>query len=336
VNDYERYELGDLALQGGQTLYGATLAFKTYGTLNAARRNVIVFPTHYRGTHEDNEWLIGPGKALDTERYFVVCPNLFGNGLSSSPSNTAGPQGRGGFPYVTVFDNVAAQYRLLRERFDVTKIALAVGFSMGAQQAYHWAVRYPDLVERIVPFCGSARTSPHNIVFLDGVKAALTADPVFADGWYEAPPRTGLRAAGQVWAGWGRSQAFYREERWREAGYRSREEFVREFYLESFAAEDANDLLAVLWTWQHADVSDDPQFGGDLARALGSVTARALVMPSATDLYFPPADSALEVSLLPSAELCQIPSVWGHGAGANANPIDAAFVDRQIARWLAT
>jgi homoserine O-acetyltransferase/O-succinyltransferase len=336
VHDYERYELGDLPLQRGQTLHGATLAFKTYGTLDAARANVIVFPTHYGGTHEDNEWLIGPGKALDTDRYFVVCPNLFGNGLSSSPSNTAGPQGRGGFPNVTVYDNVAAQHRLLRERFDVQKIVLAVGFSMGAQQAYHWAVRHPELVERIVPFCGSARTAPHNIVFLDSVKAALTADPAFAGGGYEAPPTTGLRTAGAVWAGWGRSQAFYREERWREQGYSSREDYVRETYLESFAERDANDMLAMLWTWQQADVSDDPRFGGDLSRALASVTARALVMPSATDLYFPPEDSMLEVRHLPHAELCPIPSVWGHGAGGNANSVDAAFVDRQIARWLAT
>lgn len=336
VNDYERYELGDLPLQSGQTLNAATLAFKTYGKLDAARGNVIVFPTHYRGTHEENEWLIGPGKALDPERYFIVCPNLFGNGLSSSPSNTAGPQGRGGFPNVTVHDNVTAQHRLLRERFDVTKVVLVVGFSMGAQQAYHWAVRYPDLVERIVPFCGSARTAPHNVVFLDSVKAALTADQTFADGWYEAPPLTGLRAAGHVWAGWGRSQTFYREERWREQGYASRDEFVRESYLESFAQEDANDLLAMLWTWRNADVSDDPRFDRDLARALGTITARALVMPSASDLYFPPEDSALEVRHLQRAELCQIPSIWGHGAGGNANAVDAAFIDRQIARWLAS
>lgn len=334
MNDYEQFELGDLLLQSGQTLHDATLAFKTYGTLDAARANAVVFPTHYRGTHEDNEWLIGPGKALDPDRYFIVCPNLFGNGVSSSPSNTPGPQGRGGFPNVSVGDNVAAQHRLLRERFDVTNIALALGFSMGAQQAYHWAVHYPDLVERVAPFCGSARTAPHNAVFLDGVKAALTADQSFANGWYESPPVSGLRAAGTVWAGWGRSQTFYREERWREAGYPSREDYVRETYLESWAQQDANDALAMMWTWRHADVSDDPRFGGDLAKALGSITARALVMPSATDLYFPPEDSVLEVRHLQRAELCVIPSVWGHGAGGNSNPADAAFVDRQIARWL--
>jgi homoserine O-acetyltransferase len=335
VLDYERYELGDLPLQNGQTLRDATLAYKTHGTLNAERTNVIVFPSHYSGTHEDNEWLIGPGKALDTDRYFVVCPNLFGNGLSSSPSNTPGPQGRDGFPHVSVYDNVAAQHRLLRERFDVAKIAAVVGFSMGAQQAYHWAARHPELVERIVPFCGSARTSQHNAIFLDGIAAALTTDAAFAGGRYETPPMTGLRAVGQVWAGWGRSQAFYREERWRELGYDSCEAFVRESYLEGFAEHDANDLLAMLRTWRHADVAGDPRFGGDLAKTLGSVTARALVMPCTTDLYFPPEDSELEVRLLPHAELCPIPSVWGHSAGGNSNAADAAFIDRQIARWLA-
>jgi homoserine O-acetyltransferase len=335
VNDCARFALGDLPLASGGALRAASLAYKTYGTLNRERTNVVVFPTAYGGTHADNEWLIAPGMALDPERWFVVCPNLFGGGLSSSPSNTPGAQGGAGFPNLTVYDNVAAQHRLLRENFDVRSIALVVGFSMGAQQAYHWACAFPELVERIAPICGSARTAEHNIVFLDGIRAALTTDPAWLEGRYVAPPVAGLRAVGAVWAGWGRSQAFYREERWRDAGFASRDAFVAAQYTDAFAVADANDLLAMLWTWRHADISADPRFNGDFARALAAIRARAIVMPSTTDLYFPPEDSQLEVRGLTRAELAPIVSILGHAAGGGGNAGEDAFIDAQVARLLA-
>jgi homoserine O-acetyltransferase len=332
---HDLFDLGDLPLQSGEVLRDAKLAYKTHGTLNAERTNIVVFPTAYGGTHLDNEWMIAPGKALDPARWFVVCPNLFGGGLSSSPSNTPGEQGRGAFPHVGVYDNVAAQYRLIHERFNVRKIALVTGFSMGAQQAFHWGCAHPELVERIAPFCGSARTAEHNIVFLDSIKAVLTADPAWKDGWYNEPPIAGLRAVGSVWAAWGRSQTFYRQERWRDLGITSRDAFVHERYVESFAEGDANDLLAMLWTWRHADISANERFNRDFERALRSITARALVMPSETDLYFPPEDSEIEVASMPNAQLVRIPSIFGHGAGGNSNPEDSAFIDAEVARLLA-
>jgi homoserine O-acetyltransferase len=333
--DFELFDLGDLALQSGETLYAARLAYKIHGTLNRERTNAVVFPTAYGGTHADNEWLIGAGKALDPAQWFVACPNLFGGGLSSSPSNTTGAQGGAGFPHVTVYDNVAAQYRLLRERLGVERIALAVGFSMGAQQAYHWGCAHPDLVERIAPICGSARTAQHNIVFLDGIKAALTADPAFDGGRYASPPLTGLRAVGSVWAGWGRSQTFYREERWREEGFASRDAFVQTNYIDSFAQADANNLLAMLWTWRHADISAVAPFHGDFARALAAITARAFVMPATTDLYFPPEDSQIETRGMPRAEYVPITSNLGHAAGGGMDGPESAFIAAQVARLLA-
>jgi len=163
--DYQIFELGDVALQSGLTLRNAQLAYKTYGRLNAARSNVIVYPTSYGAQHYDTEWLIRPGRALDPERYFIIIPNMFGNGLSSSPSNVGPPHDRGRFPGVTVADNVRMQHRLLREQLGIERVALVYGWSMGGQQAYHWAALYPEMVERIAVVCGSARTAPHNHVF---------------------------------------------------------------------------------------------------------------------------------------------------------------------------
>ncbi len=336
VADHEIFELGDVVLRSGATLRGARLAYKTYGNLNGAKSNAVVYPTRFGGRHSDNEWLMGEGMALDPKEYFVVVPNMLGNGLSSSPSNTPPPYGRARFPQVTVYDNVAAQHRLVTERLGIESLALVVGYSMGAQQTFQWGASYPGMVERIFPFCGSARTSPHNFVFLEGVKAALTADAAFKAGWYDEPPTTGLRAFARVYAGWALSQAFYREGVYLEHGYSSLEDYLIAFWEGNYVGKDANDLLAMLWTWQHADVGATPGFDGNLDAALGAIGAKAIVMPGETDLYFPPEDNEYEVSRMPNAELRPIPSIWGHFAGSGRNPEDVRFVDDALRELLAT
>jgi homoserine O-acetyltransferase/O-succinyltransferase len=209
----------------------------------------------------------------------------------------------------------------------VRRIALAVGWSMGAQQAYQWAALYPELVERLAPICGSAKTAPHNYVFLEGMRAALTADAAWNDGWYDEPPARGLRALGRAWAGWALSQTFYREERFRDLGYASLEDFLVGYWESLYLARDANNILAMIWTWQHADLSANPLYEADYARALRTIQARTIVLPGRTDLYFPPEDSAIEVEHLRNAELRVIPSVWGHYAGGGKDPADTRFVD---------
>jgi homoserine O-acetyltransferase len=331
--DYDRFNLGDVTLQSGATLPNATLAYRTYGALNAGRDNVVVLPTFYGGDHVDNEIMMAPGRAIDPARYFVIVPNMFGNGRSSSPSNTPAPLARAAFPHVTLYDNVVCQHRLLTERLGITHVRLVAGFSMGAQQAFHWGALFPDMVQAIAPICGSAKTSPHNIVFLEGVKAALTADGAFADGWYGAPPEKGLEAFGRVYAGWVYSQDFYRDAEYRALGLESIEDVLRAS-VNRYRVRDANNLLAMLWTWQHADISANPRYGGHLAKALGAITARAIVMPGATDLYFRVRDNELEVPHMPHAELRPIPSTWGHSAGRGFNPADNAFIDAALRELL--
>ena len=333
--DYQVFDLGNLVLQSGATLRGAWLAYETYGELNAAKDNVIVFPTFYGGQHYQNEAIIRPGQALDPSKYFIVVPNMMGNGLSSSPSNTPSPYDRARFPGVSLYDNVSSQHRLVTERFGIEKIALVVGWSMGAQQTYQWGSLYPDMVERIAPICGSAKTSRHNFVFLEGVKAALTADDAWANGWYEKQPLKGLRAMGRVYAGWAVSQAFYREEVYRDIGYSSLEDYLVAFWEGRRLEADANNFLAMLWTWQNADISANDIYQHDFVRALGSIKAKAIVMPGRTDLYFPPEDNAYEVSHMPNAEFRPIESIWGHLAGGPGfNPTDAAFVDEALKELL--
>src|SRR6202047_5258627 len=129
---YQIFELGNVRLQRGATLRDCKLAYKTFGKMSAAKDNVIVYPTWYSGQHYDNEWLVGPGMALDPDKYFIIIPNMLGNGLSSSPSNMPAPYNGSRFPRVTACDNVRLQHRLVTEKFGVKKLALVTGWSMGA------------------------------------------------------------------------------------------------------------------------------------------------------------------------------------------------------------
>ena len=336
MTDAVRHDFGAVTLQSGITLPEAQITYQTYGELNPARDNVIVYPTSYGAHHTDIEWTIGPGRPLDPERYFIIIPNMLCNGLSSSPSNTAAPLDRGRFPLVTTLDNVRLQARLLEDAFGVERIAMVYGWSMGGQQAYHWAAAFPDRVARMVCLCGSARTAPHNKVFLEGVRAALMADAAFQDGWFSAPPVRGLRAFGRLYAGWALSHAFYRETRWADLGYGSHEDFLNRYWEANFSRRDANDLLAQSAIWMQSDIADNALYGGDLDAALGAITAKALIMPGDHDLYFRVEDNRREVAKMPNATLKVIPSLWGHRAGnPSQSPTDDAFINEAVFDLLA-
>jgi homoserine O-acetyltransferase len=326
------FSAGDLTLESGAVLRDARLSWKSFGTLSPRRDNVIVYPTSFAAQHADIQWLIGPDGILDPTRWFIVIPDMFGNGLSSSPSNDPS------YPaLVTAACNVTTQRRFLRETFGIERIACVYGWSMGAQQAYHWAALFPDEVERAIVCCGSARTAPHNRVFLEGLRAILEAAPEYAGaGRFRGKPEAALRAFGRVYAGWALSQDFYREDLHRTAfATADLEDFIATNWDSRFAMRDPANLMAHLATWQAGDISVGA-YGGDLAAALNAIRARVLLMPGETDLYFRVADNALELRHLRHAELVPIPSIWGHIAGnPQRNPADARFLREQVARWLA-
>ena len=330
------FDAGDVGLQSGEVLPAAKLAYETYGTLNAAKDNVVLLPTFYPGTHHRNEGFFGSGRAIDPARHFVISVNLFGNGLSSSPSNTPPPYDGPRFPKVTLYDNVACQQRLLEEVLGIERVRLVAGWSMAGCQSYQWAAQFPDRVDAILPFCASAKTSPHNIVFLEGVKAALLADAAWAEGDYRLPPERGLRAFGRVYAGWAYSQAFYREGLYKRLGFETIEDLLVDWENDHLSNWDANDLLAKLWAWQQGDISANPLYGGDFQQALGAITAKAILIPCTTDLYFPPEDNEIEARFMPNAELRPFKSLWGHCAATPGNePAFAAFLDAALNELLA-
>ena len=335
MNDYSIFEAGNILLQSGRTLRGGQLAYKTYGTLNAEKSNAILYMTSFAAHHYDVDWLIGVGKALDTEKYFVVVPNLFGNGLSSSPSNATEPQNGERWPYFTIADNVKVQNRLLTEVLGITSLELACGWSMGGLQAFQWASYYPSMVKRLAVLCGAAKCSPHNQVFIEGVRATLTTDPAYQNGVFVRRPERALRAMGRNYAAMAMSQTFYRQELWRRAGFSSLEDFLIMSWEANFLKRDANNMLTHLWAWQQANIANNEKYNGDFKAALQAITAKALLMPGTTDLYFQVEDNRLEAEQMPNARLLPIPSEWGHRAGLpSANIEDAVFITKALKELL--
>ncbi|MBN9508641.1 MAG: alpha/beta fold hydrolase [Alphaproteobacteria bacterium] len=332
--DFEIFEASNFVLQKGAVLPKVHLAYKTVGSLNPARDNAVLVPTWYTGTHTDLEtYMVGAGRALDPGKYYIVMTNLLGNGISSSPSNTAAPFERGRFPHVTIYDNVRLQHMLLTSRLDVKTLRLVTGWSMGACQTFEWATQFPDMVRTACPIAGSARTANYNKVFLLALERALTLDPAFNEGFYERPPVAGLRAFATIYAGWGTSEPFYRTEMWQAFGSRNMVEHVSDFWEPFFARCDANNLLSQLRTWRDGDISGNATHRGDFAAALRSIRARAIVMPVDNDRYFPPVDSEYEASQIPGAECRVIRSAWGHMAPMN--PGDVPAIDAALRELLA-
>lgn len=324
----QTFEAADFALQGGETLPAARLVYRTLGTLSPARDNVVLIPSWYSGTDREAELcMVGAGRAIDPARHFVVLANLLSGGVSSSPSNTSAPFEAGRFPRVTLHDNVRLQ-RMLLDSLGIERIRLVAGWSMGGCQAYQWGAQYPGAVDAIAPLCCSARTAQFNKIFLLSLRRALELDPAFEDGFYTRPPVRGLRAFATIYAGWGFSEPFYRTEAFRQFGAATAAEFSARFWEPAFLHHDANDLLALLRCWENGDISAGAPYGGDLDRALGAITARAIVVPCEYDTYFPPSDSHAEVARMPNAECRPINSIWGHMT--LWNPADRPFFDAAL------
>ena len=211
---------------------------------------------------------------------------------------------------------------MITEHLNINKIALVTGWSMAGCQSYQWAAQYPDMVDAILPFCASAKTSEHNFVFLEGVKAALCADPSWNNGNYTSPPIRGLKAFGRVYAGWAFSQSFFREKIYKNLGFNNIEELLVDWENDHANNWDANNLLTKLATWQRNDISFGPQYNNDIKKALQSIRARTILIPCTQDLYFRPEDNFIEVQHIPNAEVRPYDSPLGHCVANPGNDLN--------------
>ena len=311
------FPLGDVPLACGRTIREARIGYLQIGELNAERSNLVLVPSSYGARPEDLAWVAGP--ILDPARWCIVIAGMFGNGVSSSPSHGAMGLAEQGW-LVSHADNVAAQKRLLEERFGVSRLPLIYGWSMGAQQAYQWAVSHPSMVERLCCLCGTARTSPHNRLFLLSLRQALTTDPHWTGSGFSGMPEQGLRTYALIYASWAASQPFFRT-----IAEATVEQHVEECWLPAYRRHDPRDLLAMLDTWLAHDVAA----GGDLPATLAGVKAQTAVVACNRDLYFTVDDMAADAAALPAAQLHVLDSLLGHRAG---NPHSAPAEQQQLRR----
>ena len=189
---HQSFSMGDLRLESGEVIRDFAISYVTHGTLNAERSNAILMVTAISGNHHRLDFMIGPGKALDTNRFFVIATDAIGNGLTTSPSNSR-TQPRMQFPRFSIRDMVASQHRLLTEHLGIYHVAAVIGPSMGGMQALQWGVSHPTFMDSLVAMVPLARTPAWTVAVLDASRQAIMLDPAWNEGNYTAPPERGIR-----------------------------------------------------------------------------------------------------------------------------------------------
>lgn len=274
----ENYNIPSFNFISGPTI-PIRVAYRSY---NPSSPKKVLIPTCYGGRINTTLAFNSPDQCLSSHHVIVVA--MLGNGESSSPSNDAQ------FPKdLDYCDQINAQHELLTKHLGIKELEAVIGFSMGAQQAYHWACMHPLFMKYIVPICGSAKTSLHNYAFLEGPKATLVNSVDYEDGAYRSKgtkPVRGLRGFGRTYCAWALSAPWFRQRLFENFGYDDPEEFIRRQWEDSFESWDAEDLLILARMWQAGDVGKTNK-DGDYLKALEEIEAKVLVMPSRTDTYFP-------------------------------------------------
>lgn len=357
----EYYSIPDFKFACETTLHDLKIAYRSLNP--SSTEGTVLIPTCYAGIINSTlTWTTAPYDSL--AKYHVVVVAMLGNGESASPSNKAMFPEPGELRYQ---DLVNAQHTLLTQHLGIDKLEAVLGFSMGGQQAYHWAVMYPDFMKRVIPICSSARTSPHNYAFLEGPIEALmnSIDYVAVQAMKqkvargedigrnlkEVKPKRGLRAFARGYGAWLTSTHWFRDRLWGKVdgglGFENVEAWMSAREV-GYLGWDADDLLVLARMWQLGDIgtvlpgeNELSQLGGGLGsdeklhKALQSIRAKVLLLPCQTDQYFPPDDSQIEVKYLAQGRCEPIPSVWGHTAGGGANPKDVEWLNKQIQAFMA-
>jgi homoserine O-acetyltransferase/O-succinyltransferase len=335
---HQRHELGDLKLESGEVIRDFSISYVTHGTLNAGKSNAVLMVTAIGGNHHRIDYLIGPGKALDPAKYFIIATDAIGNGLTTSPSNSK-QQPKLKFPRFNMRDMVASQHRLVTEKFGIRKLVTVIGASMGGMQALQWAVSHPDMMESVVPIIPLGRTPAWTTGVLEMLRQGIMSDPKFKGGEYtaDAPPEQGMR----LWSGW-LSGVIVRTPVYQEELYpRGGEDEIK--YLKGvqdggWKRIDAVDWIYQSWAYDAHHVGMTPGFNGDYVKALQAIRARTLILAGSTDLLNPEYDAMFVAKNIAGARYVNINAErpLGHlsGAGTAATPKENELQNREIAAFL--
>jgi homoserine O-acetyltransferase len=326
---HQLYNEGDLKLESGEAIKDFSISYVTHGSLNAQKSNAILMVTAISGNHHRLDFMIGPGKALDTDKYFIISTDAIANGLTTSPSNSK-QQARLAFPKFLIRDMVESQYRLLKEKLGIEHLVAVIGPSMGGLQTLQWGVSHPDFMDALVAIVPLAKTPAWTIAVLEASRKAIMDDPAWKDGNYEAPPEKGIRLWRDIV-----SLLAARTPDMYSAQFKNGLDvlpWMEQQETAALKAFDANDWIYQTWAYQQHDVGTTPGFGGDTAKALASIKARTLILTGTKDLLNPEFEPIERAKNIPNVTMKTISpgSVTGHASAAGLFPADVEFLNREV------
>ncbi len=293
--------IGDLKLESGEVIRDCRLGYRTFGQLNSEKSNAILFPTWFSGTSAQIIPSVGPGKIIDSARYYVVIVDALGDGVSTSPSNSQ-TQPHMKFPKFSIRDMVNSQHEMLTQKLHINHLKAVMGISMGGMQTFQWMVSYPDFLDHAIPIVGSPRLAPFDLVLWETENAAIMSDPSWKNGEYAEQPALALLAGLEGLA--------------IETPEKFNQDTTREKLPEWFAASkkeaaefDANDHIRQSQAMIAHDVS--AIFSGSMDRAAAAVKAKVLVVVSLSDHMVTPGP-ALDFARLLHADVLELTDNCGH------------------------
>jgi homoserine O-acetyltransferase len=323
-NEQKFASLGDFTLEGGQVIHDFKVGYRTFGELNAAKSNAVLFPTWFTGTTKDLVGLVGPGKLADSAKYFVILVDAIGDGVTSSPSNSvAQPHMR--FPRFSIRDMVHSQHELLTRELKITHLRAVMGISMGGMQTFQWMVSYPEFMDKAIPIMGSPRLTSYDLLLWTAELHAIEADADWKNGGYTSPPAAAMKTVGDIHS-LNLTTPQYRVEHTAPEQFPHFLETTEQDTIKGF---DANNWIRQLQAMMAQDVS--APFGGSMEKAAAAVRARVLVVVGLQDHMVNP-QPALDFARLLVAPTVELNSDCGHLANSceaeKLVPIVARFLEK--------
>ncbi len=312
--------IGDFKLVSGEVIRDCRIGYRTFGQLNAEKSNVVLFPTWFGGTTQGVATNIGPGKLVDSSRYYVIAVDALGDGVSTSPSNSTA-QPRMKFPKITIQDMVNSQHQMLTQVLHINHLKAVMGISMGGMQTFQWIVSYPDFMDKAVPVVGSPRLAPYDLLLWQSGIDAVMSDPAWNTGDYQENPAKARRSEIM-------SLALSTPERYNQQITRAQVAPSIE-KAKTDPAFDANNFIRQAEAMMSLDVAD--AFGGSMEKAAAAVKAKVLVIAALQDHMVTPGP-ALEFAPLIHADVLRLESNCGHLAPGcemkTVSPAVAAFLEK--------
>ena len=330
---HQLFNEGDLKLESGEVIRDFSISYVTHGTLNAKKSNAILVVTAVGGNHHRIDFMIGPGKALDPDKYFIIATDAISNGLTTSPSNSTS-QPRMSFPKFTIRDMVESQYRLLKEKFGIEHVVAVVGPSMGGMQVLQWGVSHPDIMDSLVAMVPLAKTPAWTVAVLETTRKAIMLDPAWNGGNYTAIPEKGVR----LWRDIlnllsARTPDMY------QAQFKNGTDVLPWMTQQEDAVMkvfDANDWIYQTWAYEKHDVGTSTGFDGDTEKALESIKAKTFVLTGTKDLLNPEFEPQSAARAIKDVRMITISpgTVTGHASAGGGIQADVEFLNHEIGAFL--